>query len=98
MIVSSLLQVVFGILTMPLIAWFSRQREFRADEGGARLAGREKMSAALEALHRRFDLQMIDTSRPELRAMKISGGGVSALFSTHPPLPERIAAVEALKL
>ena len=74
--VSSLLQVVFGILTMPLIAWFSRQREFRADEGGARLAGREKMSAALEALHRRFDLKLVDTSRPELRAMKISGGGV----------------------
>ena len=53
------------------------------------------MIAALEALDRRFDLSMIDTSNKELRAMKISGGGMLALLSTHPPLPQRIAALRA---
>jgi len=87
------LQAVFGLLTMPVVAWFSRQREFRADEGGARLAGRAKMIAALEALRRDFSPERLDGGSPELSAMKISGGGVMALLSTHPPLEVRVAVL-----
>lgn len=87
------LQAVFGLLTLPVVAWFSRQREFRADEGGAALAGRAKMIAALEALRRDFSAEGIDTSRPELSVMKISGGGVLELLSTHPPLERRVEAL-----
>ena len=70
-IVVNLLQVFFGFLTLPLVAWFSRHREYRADADGARLAGKEKMIGALEALERRFDITMLDQSEPSLKAMKI---------------------------
>jgi heat shock protein HtpX len=76
--------------------WFSRQREFRADAGGANLAGREGMIAALEALRRRTagPAQLPD----QLQAFGISGGGrgnFARLFSTHPPLEERIERLRA---
>ncbi|MBM4266405.1 MAG: protease HtpX [Deltaproteobacteria bacterium] len=84
-------QIVFGILASMIVMWFSRQREFRADAGGATLAGRDRMIAALEALK---------TNHPEplpesLAAFGISGApsGWGRLFMSHPPLDERIAAL-----
>jgi len=94
-ITSILAQVVFGILASIIVFWFSRQREFRADAGGARLAGREKMVSALEKLQR-------SVNRPHLpdqmAAFGISGRmkqGISGLFMTHPPLEERIEALKS---
>lgn len=85
------LEIVFMILGSIVVAWFSRQREFRADKGGARLAGREKMVSALEALRRTYEA--VDTSaQPATQTLKISnkGSGLFRFFSTHPPLEERI--------
>ncbi len=91
------LQIVFGILASAIVAWFSRQREFRADEGGAALAGRAKMVAALERLKGR---QPVQGELPEqMAAFGIApgfGGGLKRMFMTHPPLDERIAALQAL--
>ena len=86
-------QVVLGVLASIIVRWFSRQREFRADAGGASLAGRNKMIAALEKLKVNHE----QTALPEkMAAFSISGGGgFSRLFMTHPPLDERIAALRA---
>lgn len=89
-----LLQMVFGLLTLPVVAGFSRYREFRADAGGARLAGRDKMIAALQALDNKFSIDRLDNGQPALKAMKISGSGWTELLSTHPPLKKRIAALQ----
>jgi heat shock protein HtpX len=80
-------QVVFGLLASMIVMWFSRQREFRADAGGARLATPRKMIGALERLKTRDT-----TPLPEaLAAFGISSGkGATRLFMTHPPLEERI--------
>jgi heat shock protein HtpX len=87
------LEIVLGILGSMITAWFSRQREFRADLGGARLAGRESMISALRRLKQTHDL--VDTSNASLASFKIAGGrGWLALFATHPPLDQRIAALE----
>ena len=88
------LQMFFGLLTAPVVAWFSRNREFRADAGGAKLAGKDKMIAALQALDNKFSIDRLDDSQPALSAMKISGKGMIELLSTHPPLPKRIAALK----
>jgi heat shock protein HtpX len=83
-------ELVLGILASIIVMWFSRKREFRADEGGARLAGREKMIAALERLKGGTDDELPD----QLAALGISGHrgeGIKRLFMTHPPLDERIA-------
>ncbi len=86
------LEIAFGVLGMIVVAWFSRWREFRADAGSAKLGGREKMIAALQALQRRFEPH--DTQEA-FAALKIAGGrgGLMALISTHPPLAERIQAL-----
>ena len=94
-ILVNVLQAVFGLLTAPVVAWFSRQREFRADAGGARLAGKDKMIAALQALDNKFSIDRLDNSEPSLSAMKISGKGIMALLSTHPPIAKRIAALKS---
>lgn len=87
------LQIVLGILASLITNWFSRQREFRADAGGAHLAGRGRMVAALQRLKANHDL--VDTSQQALATMKINGArGWMALFATHPPLEQRIAALE----
>lgn len=79
---------VFGALASVIAGWFSRQREYRADAGGAKLAGRENMIGALEALKRGGPADMPAT----LQAFGISGGSkLRALTSTHPPLDVRIA-------
>ena len=87
-------QLVFGILASIIVFWFSRRREFRADSGGASLAGREKMVAALEKLRRNVDQPHLPD---QLTAFGISGSvghGMKRLFMTHPPLEERIAALK----
>jgi len=89
-------ELVLGILASIIVMWFSRKREFRADAGGASLAGRQKMISALEALQR----QMIpENALPDqLVAFGISstvGQGIKALFTSHPPLEERIRALKA---
>jgi heat shock protein HtpX len=87
------LQIVFGILGSLITSWYSRQREFRADHGGATLAGRDRMIAALRRLA--ANRELVETAHPELATLKISGApGWMALFSTHPPLEARIAALE----
>ncbi len=83
-------QIVFGILASMVVAWFSRRREFRADAGGARYAGTENMIAALERL------KAGTAPLPDgMKAFGIGGGGMMVLFSTHPPLDVRIAALRA---
>jgi heat shock protein HtpX len=93
-IVVIVLQIVFGILASLVVNWFSRHREFRADHGGATLAGRDRMLGALRRLAGTQEL--VDTQNQTLATMKISGGrgGWAALLSTHPPLALRIAALE----
>jgi heat shock protein HtpX len=87
------LQIVLGILASLVTAWFSRHREFRADAGGAHLAGRERMLGALRRLAANHEL--VDTSHQALATMKINGApGWAMLFSTHPPLEARIAALQ----
>ncbi len=93
MITTIVLDIAFGILGMVVVAWFSRAREFRADAGGAALAGRGNMIAALQRLA--ANKELVDTSQPALSTMKIAGAkGWMAAFSTHPPLEERIAALQ----
>jgi heat shock protein HtpX len=84
-------QIVLGILASMLVMWFSRYREFKADAGGANLAGREKMIGALRALQRGHEAQDLPG---QLAAFGINGGGMSKLFMSHPPLEERIAALQ----
>jgi heat shock protein HtpX len=88
-------EIVLGILASMIVAWFSRYREFRADRGGATLSGRQNMISALERLK--------GTHEPlpsQLAAFGISQGdgpsGFRRLFMSHPPLNERIAALQAL--
>ncbi|HEX9207120.1 MAG TPA: protease HtpX [Steroidobacteraceae bacterium] len=91
-ITSIIAQLVFGLFAMIIVMWFSRQREFRADAGGARLAGRNEMIGALERLQQRHSGPLPD----KMAAFGISGGvasGLKRLFMTHPPLEERIAAL-----
>ncbi len=86
-------QLVLGVLASIVVMWFSRHREFRADAGGAALAGREKMIAALERLKVNHEQAAMPK---QMAAFAISdGGGFSRLFMTHPPLEERIAALRA---
>lgn len=87
------LDMVFGVLASVIAMWFSRRREFRADAGGAQLAGRHKMIAALERLSATYG---ISTLPKQVQAFGISGGvghGLRRLFLSHPPLEERIAAL-----
>lgn len=85
-------EIAFGILASFVTAWFSRYREYRADEGGARIAGRQNMIAALKKL--KNYTESLDTQHGELAAMKISGKSWMSMLSTHPPLEDRIAALE----
>jgi heat shock protein HtpX len=86
-------QIVFGLIGSMITAWFSRQREFRADAGGASLAGRGSMVSALRRLL--ASQGRVDNANPEYATMKIAGGkGFLALLATHPPLEQRIAALE----
>jgi heat shock protein HtpX len=87
-------QIVLGIFASMIVSWYSRRREFRADRGGADLAGTGSMIAALEALKRSQGEPM----PPQMQAFGINTGGGSGfmrLFMSHPPLDERIAALQS---
>jgi heat shock protein HtpX len=87
------LDILFGLFASVIAMWFSRWREFRADAGGARLAGREKMISALERLAANHGQTTLPNA---IKAFGISGGvahGLKRLFMTHPPLAERIQAL-----
>lgn len=93
-ITTMIAELVLAFLATMIVMWFSRQREFRADAGGARLAGRDNMIGALEALQRNHPGALPD----RMAAFGISGGvaqGLRQLFMSHPPLEERIAALRA---
>jgi heat shock protein HtpX len=84
------LEILFGVLAAIIVAWFSRQREYRADAGGAHLAGRQKMISALQRLSQAYG----QTSLPkQINAFGINGG-IKSLFATHPPIEQRIAALQ----
>lgn len=86
------LQIALGALASIVVFAFSRWREFRADAGSARLAGKEKMISALSRLAQGHG----ESSLPQaIQAFGIAGGGMRKLFSSHPPIEERIAALRA---
>ncbi len=92
-VVSIVAQIVLSILATIIVMWFSRWREYRADAGGADLAGRQKMIAALQRLQQ----NQAEDLPGELAAFGINGGkptGLRALFLSHPPLEDRIAALQ----
>jgi heat shock protein HtpX len=84
-------EVVLGVLASIIVMWFSRQREFRADAGGAALAGNAKMVAALQRLQQAHTPSSLPN---EMAAFGIANGGMAKLFMSHPPLEERIAALQ----
>ena len=93
-VIVMVLDIVFGLLASIVAMWFSRHREFRADAGGANLAGRAKMISALEALGQTYGQSTLPSA---VKAFGISGGvahGFKRLFMTHPPLAERIQALK----
>ena len=92
---SMIAQIVFGILASAIVMYFSRVREFKADAGAAKLAGSEKMVAALQRLQR---IHQPSRLPEQMAAFGINGGlgdGIKKLFMSHPPLEERIAALRA---
>ncbi len=94
-ITSIVAQIFLSILASMIVMWFSRRREFRADAGGAALAGRGKMIGALQALQRPHEPHDLPG---EFAAFGISGGlgsGIKKLFMSHPPLEQRIAALQS---
>ena len=98
-ILINLFQSVFMVLGSIVVCWFSRWREFRADAGGARLAGRDHMISALRALQAIHEAGADQAGQPQpaFQALKISGktaGILGRLFADHPPLEERIARLE----
>jgi heat shock protein HtpX len=91
-VTSLVAQLVFGLLASPLVFWVSRQREYRADSGAARLVGPRPMIAALERLRAAQPAPLPDA----LGAFGIAGGGKMRWFSTHPSIEERIDALRRL--
>ena len=94
-IVSIIAQIFLSILASMIVMWFSRRREFRADDGGTTLAGRGKMIGALQALQRQHEPHDLPGG---FAAFGISGGlgsGIKKLFMSHPPLEQRIAALQS---
>lgn len=92
-VVTIIAQIVFGILASTIVMWFSRWREFRADAGGAKLAGRDRMISALQRLGGGAQRDLPD----QLAAFGINGarvGGFRRLFMSHPPISERVAALQ----
>ena len=90
-------QVLLGVLATLVVMWFSRWREFRADAGGAKLAGRESMIGALRGLDEAHHAAQLPRA---IQAFGVAGGraaaGFTRLFMSHPPLEERIAALQKL--
>jgi heat shock protein HtpX len=88
-------QVIFGILAAPIVMGFSRWREYRADAGSAKLAGKHKMIKALEALERNYP-QLSDVESNQAAFQISAKDGFAELFASHPPLKKRIAALKSL--
>jgi heat shock protein HtpX len=93
-IVSFIAQIVLGFLAMTIVMWFSRKREFRADKGGAKLAGKQNMIDALESLKRGSETEPMPD---EMRALAINAGNIQKLFASHPPLEDRIQALKNIR-
>ena len=98
-LITIVLDIVFGILASAIVMWFSRYREYRADEAGARLAGKEAMISAL--LRLQAESEMPDQMPKEMKAFAISAGreegfSLAALFQTHPSIEQRVAALRQL--
>lgn len=95
-VVQIVLEIVFTLFGSMVVAWFSRWREFRADAGSARIAGKEKMIAALQELQRTYETAGMMRSQPTVATLQISSkpSGLMALWASHPPLEERIARLE----
>ena len=93
-LVTMLFEMLFGFLGMFVVTWFSRLREFRADAGGAKLAGKQKMIGALRRLQQK--IEMTGDDQAAFQTLKISSkkGGIMSFLSTHPSLEDRIAALE----
>ncbi len=96
MAVTIVMEIILGVLASIIVMWFSRQREFRADAGGARLAGREKMIAALQRLRAVHEPSHLPD---QMAAFGLTGkaSGLAQLFMSHPPLEQRIAALQAAR-
>ena len=90
-IVSMIAEFVFGILATTIVMWFSRWREYRADEGGAELAGRRNMINALKRLQASQGKPALPD---EMAALAINAGRMQAFFASHPPLEKRIEALQ----
>lgn len=90
-IVSIIAEVILGVLAMTITMWFSRHREYRADAGAAKLVGKHKMRSALMRLQAS---QSAPDMPDELAAFAINAGRIHKLFSSHPPLADRIKALE----
>ena len=93
------LEMIFMIFGSMVVAWFSRLREFKADAGGAKLTGRDKMITALKGLQSTVEVQDPRLNKPALNAFKISTkrkGSFVRYFSSHPPLEDRIARLETM--
>ena len=95
--VSMVAQILLGFLANMIVMWFSRYREFHADKGGAELAGREKMIAALRRLQQAGQPHDLPGEMAAFGIAGSIGDGIKRLFTTHPPLEERIAALESSK-
>jgi heat shock protein HtpX len=95
-------QIVFSVFGFIVVCWFSRWREFRADAGGARYGGRDNMIGALRALQEVSSGRMLPAGErnDSFQTLKINGGrrGWAGLFMTHPPLEDRIARLEQLRV
>jgi len=99
--ITMVLDIVFGILASAIVMWFSRHREYRADEAGAQLAGKEAMISAL--LRLQAESEMPDQMPKEMKAFAIAEGqeqgfSLAALFHTHPSIEQRVAALRQLNL
>ena len=99
-ITTIVLDIIFSILGSIVVSYFSRAREYRADIGGAKLAGKQNMIAALQKLQRTMSISVPDERGGAIASLKISGkqSGFLALFSTHPPLQDRIANLQRMNI
>jgi heat shock protein HtpX len=88
-------EIVLAILASIIVMWFSRQREFRADAGGAQLASRDKMISALQRLKANYEPSTLPQGTQAFGISGRTNGGLKRLFMSHPPLDERISALQA---
>ncbi|MDO5352549.1 MAG: protease HtpX [Succinatimonas sp.] len=95
-LINSIMQIIFGIGATLILMWFSRYREYRADAGSAMLSGRSTMIHALQALQR--GVQPQSSQRASMQALCINSADLASLFSSHPPLEKRIAALQNLNM